>query len=325
MICLIYIHNIIIADYSPKNYQLWYHRRALLEFRFKGQVSTCTPVGEVDETLKVAQKELDYVDKILDDDSKNYHAWSHRQWTIRTLNNPQLWSAEIDYAHTKILSDPRNNSAWNQRWFALHNGVVNVSTKGAIISLEKAKEEASYALSGANVDPFNESPWRYLIGMLMEQWRSAQRGGTAEDIEKISDLISDCITNIEYMKKTLEAKQKVSPDKVPSGSCVSLLSALVDLLEIFKDRKDFLLEASRYCGELIEEDPVRRKYWRKREKEILKVIDMSPAQSASEQRARSQSIHGCDGSESSKEDANTPQHDEANSPQRTRAASLHQA
>ena len=48
---------------SPKNYQLWYHRRALLEFRFKGEV----------DVLHVAKKELEYVDKILDDDSKNYH------------------------------------------------------------------------------------------------------------------------------------------------------------------------------------------------------------------------------------------------------------
>ena len=52
-------------NYSPKNYQLWYHRRALLEIRFGAEAG--------DALLKVAKKELDYVDKILDDDSKNYH------------------------------------------------------------------------------------------------------------------------------------------------------------------------------------------------------------------------------------------------------------
>lgn len=50
---------------NPKNYQLWYHRRALLEIRFKNST------GEV--RLKVARKELGYVDRILEDDSKNYH------------------------------------------------------------------------------------------------------------------------------------------------------------------------------------------------------------------------------------------------------------
>lgn len=52
-------------NYSPKNYQLWYHRRALLDIRFGGEAG--------DALLEVAKKELDYVDKILDDDSKNYH------------------------------------------------------------------------------------------------------------------------------------------------------------------------------------------------------------------------------------------------------------
>lgn len=50
---------------NPKNYQLWYHRRALLEIRFRN--------GNRDAGLEAAKKELGYVDKILDDDSKNYH------------------------------------------------------------------------------------------------------------------------------------------------------------------------------------------------------------------------------------------------------------
>ena len=53
------------SNISPKNYQLWYHRRALLEIRFGGEAG--------DALLEVARKELDYVDRILDDDSKNYH------------------------------------------------------------------------------------------------------------------------------------------------------------------------------------------------------------------------------------------------------------
>ena len=53
--------------FSPKNYQLWYHRRALLEFRFSDTKS------DVDTQLGVAKTELDYVDNILGDDSKNYH------------------------------------------------------------------------------------------------------------------------------------------------------------------------------------------------------------------------------------------------------------
>jgi len=172
---------------NPKNYQLWYHRRALLECLLR--VSDGNLPGEESSSgiVKIARKELEYVDKILGDDSKNYHAWSHRQWIIRTVNNSDLWVSEVDYSHSKILSDPRNNSAWNQRWFALHEGQISTRSNSSkasyrgksILSLEKANDEANYALCGAKVDPFNESPWRYLISVLTEQWRFAQNSGDA--------------------------------------------------------------------------------------------------------------------------------------------------
>lgn len=95
--------------------------------------------------------------------------------------------SEVEYSHSKILSDPRNNSAWNQRWFALHEGQISTrsnpskaSYRGkSILSYEKANDEANYAFCGAKVDPFNESPWRYLISVLTEQWRFAQNSGDA--------------------------------------------------------------------------------------------------------------------------------------------------
>ena len=112
---------------------------------------------------------------------------------MRTVNNPLLWKSEVDYSHSKIIDDPRNNSAWNQRWFATHEGQIAISSaKGegtsgikcndsqegrVILSADMASEEAHYALCGAKLDPYNESPWRYLIGVLMEQWRYAHKKG----------------------------------------------------------------------------------------------------------------------------------------------------
>ncbi len=81
------------------------------------------------------------------------------------------------------MDDPRNNSAWNQRWFATHEGQIAAAlTAGesaqSVLSLDLAEEEAHYGICGAKLDPYNESPWRYLIGVLMEQWRFAQKDGT---------------------------------------------------------------------------------------------------------------------------------------------------
>ncbi len=48
------------AEDNPKNYQIWYHRRVIVE-------RSNNPT-----------RELKFTAKVLEEDSKNYHAWSHR-------------------------------------------------------------------------------------------------------------------------------------------------------------------------------------------------------------------------------------------------------
>jgi protein farnesyltransferase/geranylgeranyltransferase type-1 subunit alpha len=48
------------AEENPKNYQIWYHRRAIVE-----------QLGE-------AGNELAFCSKVFETDAKNYHAWAHR-------------------------------------------------------------------------------------------------------------------------------------------------------------------------------------------------------------------------------------------------------
>ena len=56
----------IIND-NPKNYQVWHHRRVIVEW------------------LQDASKEIALTEEILNMDAKNYHAWQHRQWAIKTF------------------------------------------------------------------------------------------------------------------------------------------------------------------------------------------------------------------------------------------------
>lgn len=52
---------------NPKSYQVWHHRRVIVEW------------------LNDGSKELALTEQVLNMDAKNYHAWQHRQWAIKTF------------------------------------------------------------------------------------------------------------------------------------------------------------------------------------------------------------------------------------------------
>ena len=70
------------------------------------------------EWLNDPSQELLLTGAVLDEDSKNYHAWQHRQWVVRTF---KLWDGELDFVEKMLTEDLRNNSAWNHRYFVVSN------------------------------------------------------------------------------------------------------------------------------------------------------------------------------------------------------------
>jgi hypothetical protein len=113
-----------------------------------------------------------------------------------------------------IKDDPRNNSAWNQRWFCCHRANQEP------ISEELARKEMDYAIeSGAKIDPYNESPWRYMIGIMKEQIKV-----------KPNPVLID-----EFLKKTTDTQSVVSDAGHDPDKCSNLVSARIDLLEMKGD------------------------------------------------------------------------------------------
>lgn len=128
----------LFADDNPKNYQIWYHRRAIVEM-------------SNDPT-----KELEFCAKVFEEDPKNYHAWSHRQWVLSKYG---LWDGELEYIVQLLESDLRNNSAWNQRWFYVHHGPVAVNA-------DVLDRELCFVFDCINIISLNESAWNYLRGLM---------------------------------------------------------------------------------------------------------------------------------------------------------------
>jgi protein farnesyltransferase/geranylgeranyltransferase type-1 subunit alpha len=211
---------------NPKNYQIWYHRRAMLE--------------AYGLQMYMARKELNYVASVLSEDAKNYHAWTHRQWILRTVDSEDFWKAELEFSHKLIIQDVRNNSAWNQRWFASHRGLQKP------LDADNAQKEADYAINGAKLDPYNESPWRYLIGLVREEPSLAPK----------------------YETKAAELRQVLVNANRDADTCANLTSARIDLLEMMGDDESLKQAIDLAQGLATKHDVIRTKYWMLRASEM---------------------------------------------------------
>jgi protein farnesyltransferase/geranylgeranyltransferase type-1 subunit alpha len=86
-----------------KNYQIWHHRHTIID-------ALGTPEGEPE-----------FISTMLEQDSKNYHVWSYRQWLVKRFDlfdKPE----ELEWTHSMIEQDVRNNSAWNHRYYLVVGG-----------------------------------------------------------------------------------------------------------------------------------------------------------------------------------------------------------
>jgi len=243
---------------NPKNFQIWYHRRALLETH---------------GAREFLDEELDYIANVLEKDAKNYHAWSYRQWILMTVDDEPSWERELEFACTLIQQDTRNNSAWNQRWFVSHRG-----RSGRSLSREDARREADFALDqGARLDPYNESPWRYLIGILREQQQGILRSSERPQDASQGLLMESLLVEYEVRANALRSvltKAHRDPD-----TCVNMASARIDLLEMIGTHDSLQIAIVLAEGLAKTHDVVRTKYWslvarrlRKKEKSVSQSV-----------------------------------------------------
>ena len=125
---------------SPKNYQIWFHRRWLVDqVHARGLL----------ETDAVLAYELDALDQLIELEPKHYNAWSHRLYLAKKYD---LFStcSEVEFAEKFIDLDVRNNSAWSYRRVAVRPDPSQSST------------EIGFCLQKIRLAPSNESAWSYL-------------------------------------------------------------------------------------------------------------------------------------------------------------------
>ncbi|KAK3829707.1 MAG: hypothetical protein J3R72DRAFT_263117 [Linnemannia gamsii] len=248
----------------PKSYQIWHHRQVVIGrianslFPATTTTSTATPITTAQateaavtfDTLSESQKtaaqelvkaELEVITESLQEDTKNYHAWSYRQWVLAHFGLGPWWVDELAYTEELIAEDVRNNSAWNQRYFVVTNGKADVTE-------EDINREVQFAKSKIEKTPSNESPWVYLTGILRKGNHS--------------------VTEIKGFCESLLS--------VPRANFSPFVhSTLLDIYEVEakEQRSAASVEKAKEEAIMLAEkvDPIRTKYWNWRKAQLQKI------------------------------------------------------
>jgi hypothetical protein len=145
---------------NPKNYQVWFHRRWLIEQLVAQRV--------IDQD-ELHAAELERVSELIDQEPKHYNAWSHKLFLAELFNTFQS-NIELEFAGKYINLDVRNNSAWSYRRHCISR------REDFLFS-----SEISFVLNHITKAPSNESPWVYL--------RSLPNWHSHDEVEKLCDQI----------------------------------------------------------------------------------------------------------------------------------------
>lgn len=197
---------------NPKNYQVWNYRQHL----------------EVPLSVEFYRGEHALVDFILDDDSKNFHAWSHLKWVI--TRGPEYFNTveELKFSDKYLTRDVRNNSAWSFRYFVFDKDSTN-----CLADQDRFLDEFNFIKSKIDSAPQNESVWNYLRGLFSRY---------KKDIEDLETLC------LQYCDLSGE---------LPSNDSVYALELLEDIY-VKQGKLNLAEDALSRLGKML---PMKKGYW----------------------------------------------------------------
>lgn len=183
------------------------------------------------------KREFPLIEVMLDDDSKNYHVWSHRKWLVKFFNK---FDAELDFVDKLIEEDVYNNSAWSHRFFAVF-GDAKINNKD--ITDEIFERELEFTKDKISIAPQNVSSWNYLVALFEE---------TGKDLSQLKSFA------LQYADVLA---QNADIEKIKS------VPALETLAKIYT-KSDPQLAFKGYDLLAIKYDKIRKNYWDYKKKSL---------------------------------------------------------
>lgn len=265
-----------IALANQKNYQIWHHRQLIIDHLYpKEKQNTSEQDDEWNtKTDALVKKEFAFMNEMLEEDSKNYHVWSHRQWFIRHLDlfsfsHSTHINSELDYTHNLITSDLRNNSAYSHRFFLVFNNPEYCTPDSKPtetderLRTEKGKEivdrEIEWVKGWILEAPENASSWGYLRGILRKA--GTPLSNMACFVSNFVDLGDDEDDKSKESQGVKEGKENIKSSHALEFMA-DIWSGDVGEGVVGGGEKRDLRRAERALGLLRGKyDPIRRNYW----------------------------------------------------------------
>ncbi|KAF8495398.1 rab-protein geranylgeranyltransferase, partial [Gautieria morchelliformis] len=213
----------------PKVYWIWNHRRWCLEHIPDG------PDQDLDGWRRTNwTKELYVVEKMLDADARNFHAWNYRRYVLASLATTQSPALELAYTTRKIELNFSNFSAWHQR--------SKVYTDLWERDMEEDKrrkfkdQEFELIKQAMYTDPGDQSVWlyhRWLVGPGDNQELLVREINVIEELLEIEPDSKWCLDTLVHYKSLL--LQHVHADNLILD-CVGMLTKLERLDPFRRER-----------------------------------------------------------------------------------------
>ncbi|KAH7914668.1 hypothetical protein BJ138DRAFT_1078976 [Hygrophoropsis aurantiaca] len=225
---------------NPKVYWLWNHRSWCLNNIPDGPEHNSDPNAS---WKKVSwDREMFVVEKMLDADARNFHAWNYRRYILANTPIPRSELSELAYTTRKIEASFSNFSAWHQR----SKLYVSLWNAGALDADKSQKEEFELVRNALYTDPDDQSAWIYhkwLIG-------SGQNLDVlTREIKSIEELLEEqpdskwCMESlVQYKHLLLKNHSPAHPEHIRQ-SCLELLHQLEQLDPCRKCRYQDLAQA----------------------------------------------------------------------------------
>eukprot|EP01065_Artemidia_motanka_P039194 TRINITY_DN48069_c0_g1_i1.p1 TRINITY_DN48069_c0_g1~~TRINITY_DN48069_c0_g1_i1.p1 ORF type:complete len:384 (+),score=113.36 TRINITY_DN48069_c0_g1_i1:23-1174(+) len=226
----------------PKNYQIWHHRRELLD-KFVA--------GGGDKGLARAEKAV--IDGVLAEDPKSIHVWGHRRWLCSRFDLPD---GEIEATDAMIVQDRFNNSAWNYRFFLVESLELGLNPDwpraAAADPCQVRARECQYALEHLGEAPGNEAVHNYLLGHVLPL-----RGRSPEVLSTTASLV------LPRLQEHLQRDCPVGATVWCSSTSAEICAAAAQLgVELFGRKADELrAQARELYLKAASADPIRSAYW----------------------------------------------------------------